>query len=61
MRIEDFLLNGIENHEIMNSRRLDEVERLDLESRVTMDEVKCALDGSNFESSSGWDGISFRV
>ncbi len=61
MRIEDFLLNGIENQEIMNNRRLDEVERLDLESGVTMDEVKCALDGSNFERSSGWDGTSFRV
>ncbi len=58
MRIEDFLLNGIGNQEMM---KLDEVERLDLESGVTMDEVKCALDGSNFESSSGWDGISFRV
>jgi hypothetical protein len=46
---------------MMNNRRLDVVERLDLESRVTMDEIKCALDGCNFESSSGWDGISFRV
>jgi hypothetical protein len=61
MKIEDFLLNGIENRELVNNRKLDEVERLDLESEVTMDEVKSALDGSNFESSSGWDGISFRV
>jgi hypothetical protein len=28
---------------------------------VTEDELKKALDGSNFESSSGWDGVSFRV
>jgi hypothetical protein len=61
IKIEDFLLNGIGNQEMMNNRKLDEAERLDLESGVTMDEVKCALDGSNFESSSGWDGISFRV
>ncbi len=28
---------------------------------VTEDELKKALDGSNFESSSGWDGISFKI
>jgi hypothetical protein len=26
-----------------------------------MDEIKKALDGSNFESSSGWDGVTFRA
>jgi hypothetical protein len=28
---------------------------------VTMDEIKKALDGSNFESSSGWDGVTFKA
>jgi hypothetical protein len=28
---------------------------------VTEDELKKPLNGSNFESSSGWDGISFKV
>ncbi len=61
MRIEDYLFNGVEDLDEMNNKKLDAVEQLELENIVTLDEVKRALDESNFDSSSGWDGISFRV
>jgi hypothetical protein len=61
MRIEDYLFNGEGDPDGMNNKKLDADEQLDLEGRVSMDEVKRALDESNFDSSSGWDGISFRV
>ncbi len=45
----------------MQNKKLNEEEKNDLEGNVTIEEVKTVLDGSNFESSSGWDGISFKV
>jgi hypothetical protein len=45
----------------MQNKKLNVIERNDLEGNVTLEEVRKALDGSNFESSSGWDGISFKV
>jgi hypothetical protein len=61
IKIEDFL--GREYGEIdwIQGRKLSEDERADFEGVVTMEEVKSALDGSNFESSSGWDGVTFRA
>jgi hypothetical protein len=42
-------------------KKLTNEEQLDLEGEVIMEEMEKALDGSNFSSSSGWDGISFKV
>ncbi len=60
-RIEDFLQAGQEHQGWLQNKKLNEEEKNDLEGNVTIEEVKTALDGSNFESSSGWDGISFKV
>jgi hypothetical protein len=40
---------------------LDEDEKNGLEGIVTMDELQKAFDESNFNSSSGWDGMSYKV
>jgi hypothetical protein len=60
-RIEDFLQAGQGHQGWLQNKKLNEEEKNDLEGNVTIEEVKTALDGSNFESSSGWDGISFKV
>jgi hypothetical protein len=59
IKIEDFLLTGGGGVEWMNKRKLTELERDELEGDVNREELRKALDGSNFDSSSGWDGISF--
>ncbi len=61
IRIEDFLRERGEDHGWVNGKKLNEEEREDLEQEITMDEIKRALDGSNFESTSGWDGVTFRA
>ncbi len=61
IRIEDFLRERGEDEGWINEKQLNEVEREDLEQNITMDEIKNALDGSNFESSSGWDGVTFKA
>jgi hypothetical protein len=61
IKIEDFIHGEQDRGEGVQHRMLNEEERNELEGIVTLEEVKKALDGSNFESSSGWDGISFKV
>ncbi len=61
LRIEDFLQGEWNYGEYLQRKKLNDAERQDLDQAVTMDEVKKALDGSNFESSSGWDGVTFRA
>jgi hypothetical protein len=61
MRIEEFLHSGDEGVDWIESKKLNDDERGELEQEITMDELKKALDGSNFESSSGWDGVTFRA
>jgi exonuclease III len=61
IEIEDFLGREYGETEWLQGRKLSEDEKVDLEGLVTMEEVKDALDGSNFESSSGWDGVTFRA
>ncbi len=51
----------IANIEWVNNRKLNDEERESLEGHVTFKELKEALDNSNFDSTSGWDGISFKV
>jgi hypothetical protein len=61
IRIEDFLRERGEDQGWVNGKKLNDVERDDLEQEITMQEIKRALDGSNFERSSGWDGVTFRA
>lgn len=56
MQIEEFLGNDLENNDWLEGKKLTDEERNSLEMEVSLDEIKKALDGSNFESSSGWDG-----
>jgi exonuclease III len=61
MEIEEFLGREHGETDWLQGRKLSEDEKTDLEGVVTMEEVKRALDGSNFESSSGWDGVTFKA
>jgi hypothetical protein len=61
LKIEEFLYSGIEGEGRFEGQKLNDDERNELEQEITMEEVKKALDGSNFESSSGWDGVTFRA
>jgi len=61
LSIEDFLTNELANNVNLNSRKLTELEKNDLDGNVTLDELKKSLDSSNFKSSSGWDGINYNV
>ncbi len=59
--MEDFLGGEVINKEWVRSRLLTDEEKNSLEGVVNMDELRESLDASNFDSTSGWDGISFRV
>jgi hypothetical protein len=61
LSIEGFL--SMEGDDIINleGKKLTVDERDSLEGEVTLEELEKALDSSNFGSSSGWDGISFKV
>jgi hypothetical protein len=61
LSIEGFL--SVEGDNIINleGKKLTVNERDSLEGEVTVEELEKALDSSNFGSSSGWDGISFKV
>ncbi len=59
--IEEFLAGGEGQNRGVATRRLTVGERDSLEGEVTLDELRKALDSSNFGSTSGWDGISFKV
>jgi hypothetical protein len=61
LSIEDFLAGGVAEDAGIDMRKLTEEERDSLEGEVTLDKLKKALDSSNFGSTSGWDGISFKV
>jgi hypothetical protein len=59
--IEDFLKGGNDLLDWVGGRKLNEDERVSLEQQVTMEELTKSMENSNFDSSSGWDGISFKV
>ncbi len=61
--IEGFLSNGNDLPEWANNRKLTDMDRDSLEHEVTntMEELTKSMEVSNFDSASGWDGISFKV
>jgi hypothetical protein len=61
MEIEDFLENDVVNLDWVSAKKLNEDEKASLDGPITMQEVEDALNDSNFESTSGWDGISYKV
>jgi len=61
LRIESFLGEEIVNSVDVNNKKLTAEESELLEGDLTMDELLKALQKSNMTSSSGWDGISYKV
>jgi hypothetical protein len=61
LRVEDFLTNETIDQDWVRRRRLTEEEKMELEGEVTLEELTESLEDSNFHSSSGWDGISYKV
>jgi hypothetical protein len=61
LSIESFLTENVVQSDWVARRRLDEVEKESLENEITMEELTKSLEESNFHSTSGWDGISFKV
>jgi hypothetical protein len=61
MSVEDFLGNETSGEDWVRNRKLNDAEKADLEGMVTSEELQKAFDESNFNSSSGWDGMSYRV
>jgi hypothetical protein len=61
MEIEEFLTLETSGEDWVNNRKLTEEERDQLEGEITEHELDEALKTSNMGSSSGWDGISFKV
>jgi hypothetical protein len=59
--IEGFLSMEGNERLLGEGKKLTEEEKHSLEGEVTFEELEKALDSSNFESTSGWDGISFKV
>ncbi len=59
--IEEFLQGGIDNGGWVEGRKLTLEERDSLEGEVTENELEKALETSNMNSMSGWDGLSFKV
>ena len=61
MEIEEFLTLETCGEDWVNNRKLTREERDQLEGEITENELDEALKTSNMGSSSGWDGISFKV
>jgi hypothetical protein len=61
LAIEDFLSAECCDSEWVREKKLTEQERAGLEGEVTLQELSDALENSNFNSASGWDGLSFKV
>ena len=61
LRIEDFLGDEGMNNDWVGNKKLTEEEKNSLETAVTLEEIKKALETSNLSSTSGWDGISYMV
>jgi exonuclease III len=61
LSVEDFLGNETGGADWVRNRKLSQAEKNELEGLVTLDELQKAFDESNLNSSSGWDGMSYRV
>ncbi len=61
LSIEEFLQGDGLNEEWVEGRKLNEEEKMSLEGEITVAELEKALETSNLKSTSGWDGLSFKV
>ena len=61
LSIEDFLTQELTGNAEIRNKKLTEEEKNELEGNITVDELKKSLDNSNFNSSSGWDGVSYNM
>jgi hypothetical protein len=59
--IEDFLTQEVCQNDWVRGKKLTEEESISLEWEVTLQELDTALKNSNFKSTSGWDGLGFKV
>jgi exonuclease III len=59
--IEEFLYGDGQYEEWVEGRKLTEEEKISLEGEVSVVELENALETSNLKSTSGWDGLSFKV
>ena len=59
--MEEFLEEDTINLDWVQGKKLNNEERDSLEGEVTLEELEKALKSSNLGSSSGWDGISYKV
>ncbi len=58
--IENFLGPVVLDHPLIRSLKIDNREKLSLESELSIDELDSALDGANKNSAAGMDGLSTR-
>ncbi len=61
LSIEEFLQGDRVDEEWVEDRKLTEEEKISLEGEITEAELEKALETSNLKSTSGWDGLSFKV
>jgi hypothetical protein len=61
LSIEEFLGGNGVNDNWVSTRKLSEEEKQTLEQQVDLRELTESLNDSNFHSTSGWDGVSFKV
>jgi hypothetical protein len=61
MSIEDFLGGNEISADWVINKKLSEEEKGTLEGEITLTELDEALKSSNYNSASGWDGLSFKV
>jgi hypothetical protein len=58
--IENFLGLVVLDHPLVRSLKIDDREKLSLESELSIEELDSALDGANKNSAAGMDGLSTR-
>jgi hypothetical protein len=59
--IENFLTEGTCNEQWVQDRKLSQEEKDSLEGDITEEELTESLKKSNLSSSSGWDGVSYKL
>jgi hypothetical protein len=58
--IENFLGPVVLNHPLIHSLKIDDREKINLESGLSIEELDTALEGANKNSAAGMDGLSTR-
>jgi hypothetical protein len=61
LKIEDFLSRETVEQEWVQNRKLSDAEKENLEGAISIEELSIALKNSNLKSSSGWDGVSYKM